>query len=185
VILEKSKETTIKLDEIIKDLVGILDLQKSVANLSHDINIIQILKDVRILLSKEIEESNAHITHNFSDDTYITGVPAYLNNIFYNLISNGIKYCKKHEIPRINIEYQLMDDQLFFKFKDNGRGIDLVRQGEKIFRPYKRFHLDKEGKGLGLYIVKTQVEIMRGKISIESEEDRGTTITVSLPTKHS
>lgn len=183
VILEKSKETTIKLDEIIKDLVGILDLQKSVANLSHNININTVLKDVMILLSKELEQSKAIIHHNFKESTTITAVPAYLNNIFYNLISNSLKYCKKDSTPHVEIHYGVQGDTILFKFSDRGRGIDLSKQGEKIFRPYKRFHLDKEGKGLGLYIVKTQVEMMRGKVSIESEEDKGTTITIVLPAR--
>ena len=128
-----------------------------------------------------MEESNAIIKHNFKEDTSISCVPAYLNNIFYNLISNAIKYSKPDLAPWINIDYSIVHNEIVLRFSDNGRGIDLVRQGEKIFRPYKRFHLDKEGKGLGLYIVKTQVEIMRGKISIESEENRGTTITIVLP----
>jgi two-component system, sensor histidine kinase LadS len=183
-ILEKSRETTIKLDEIIKDLVGILDLQKSVVNLSHNISIYSVYKDVLILLSKEVEESKAIINHNFNEDTCISCVPAYLNNIFYNLISNAIKYGKADVAPHITIEYTISNNDITFRFSDNGRGIDLTRQGEKIFRPYKRFHLDKEGKGLGLYIVKTQVEIMRGRISLESEENKGTTITVVLPAKH-
>lgn len=183
-ILEKSRETTIKLDEIIKDLVGILDLQKSVVNLSDNISVSNVYKDVLILLSKEIEESEAIIKHNFKEDIYISCIPAYLNNIFYNLLSNSIKYSKPNIAPTINIEYSATVQEIIFRFSDNGRGIDLSRQGEKIFRPYKRFHLDKEGKGLGLYIVKTQVEIMRGKISIESEENKGTTITIVLPVRH-
>ena len=182
-ILEKSNKTTIKLDEIIKDLVGILDLQKNSANLTQDINVLDILNDVKVLLSKEIEESGAIIEHNFTTNTVISGVSAYLNNIFYNLISNSIKY-RRDSIPlQINIDYMFGEDSITVNFKDNGRGIDLEKFGEKVFHLYKRFHLDKEGKGLGLYIVKTQVEIMKGRISLISSPNKGCCFSIVLPLK--
>lgn len=68
-----------------------------------------------------------------------------------------------------------------FIFEDNGRGVDLVKFGNKLFSPYKRFHLDKEGKGLGLYIVKTQIEMMKGTIDISSSPDNGCKISFILP----
>jgi signal transduction histidine kinase len=182
-ILEQADETTKKLDGIIRDLVEILDLQKSAANLLENINTNTVLNDVRILLSKEIEESNAVIEHNFSANTTLPVVSAYINNIFYNLISNSIKYRKEHMRLYIQLNCTFEEDKIKLSFTDNGRGVDLEKFGEKIFSPYKRFHLDKEGKGLGLYLVKTQVEIMKGSIGITSSPDKGCTITILLPVK--
>ncbi|HWZ23500.1 MAG TPA: 7TM diverse intracellular signaling domain-containing protein, partial [Cytophagaceae bacterium] len=148
-ILDKSNKTTMKLDEIIRDLVGILDLQKNSANLVQEVNINIVLDDVKILLSKEIEEARAVIEHNFAANTTINGVSAYINNIFYNLISNSIKYRRERIVPRLSIECIQDIDHITIHFKDNGRGIDLEKHGDKIFHLYKRFHLDMEGKGLG------------------------------------
>lgn len=53
--------------------------------------------------------------------------------------------------------------------------MDLDKHGKNIFGLYKRFHLHKEGKGLGLYLVKTQMEMLGGRIEIESTPDVGTT----------
>ena len=182
-ILDKSNKTTIKLDEIIRDLVEILDLQKNSANLVQEVNINTVLDDVKILLSKEIEESKIIIEHNFTLNTSICGVSAYINNIFYNLISNSLKYRREHIKPILSIEYIQGKDDITIHFKDNGRGIDLEKFSDKVFHLYKRFHLDKEGKGLGLYIVKTQVEIMKGRIRLTSSPNKGCCFSVVLPLK--
>jgi signal transduction histidine kinase len=68
-------------------------------------------------------------------------------------------------------------------FKDNGIGIDLERNKDKVFGLYQRFHDYPEGKGLGLYLVKSQVETMGGTISIESAVNIGTTFTLTFKNK--
>jgi signal transduction histidine kinase len=68
-------------------------------------------------------------------------------------------------------------------FKDNGIGIDLERNRDKVFGLYQRFHDYPDSKGMGLYLVKSQVEAMGGTISIESEVDKGTTFTLTFKNK--
>jgi signal transduction histidine kinase len=63
-------------------------------------------------------------------------------------------------------------------YQDFGIGIDLNRNRDKVFGLYQRFHNYPDSKGLGLYLVKSQVEAMGGTISIESEVDKGTTFTL-------
>ena len=70
---------------------------------------------------------------------------------------------------------------MFISFEDNGLGIDLASYQDSIFGMHKRFHIDIEGKGLGLYLVKTQVNALNGEISLRSELTKGTTFIVSLP----
>ena len=65
--------------------------------------------------------------------------------------------------------------------RDNGRGLDLKKYGSKVFGLYKTFHGNKDAKGLGLFITKTQVESMHGNVDIESEPNMGTSIIVELP----
>jgi signal transduction histidine kinase len=57
--------------------------------------------------------------------------------------------------------------------KDNGLGMDLAKYGNMVFGLYKRFHFHKEGKGLGLYLVKTQIEALGGRIELDSEPGEG------------
>ena len=72
------------------------------------------------------------------------------------------------------------DDNVTLFFKDNGMGIDLERNRDKIFGLYQRFHNHPDSKGLGLYLVKSQVESLGGSISVESEVDKGTTFTITF-----
>jgi signal transduction histidine kinase len=63
---------------------------------------------------------------------------------------------------------------------DNGLGIDLDKFGNNLFGLYRRFHTHVDGKGLGLYLVKSQVLAMRGKVTTQSQVGVGTTFTVVL-----
>jgi signal transduction histidine kinase len=64
---------------------------------------------------------------------------------------------------------------------DNGIGMDMDRVGPHIFKLYKRFNSSIEGKGLGLFLVKTQVEALSGRIAVNSLPGRGTTFTLYFP----
>lgn len=65
--------------------------------------------------------------------------------------------------------------------RDNGLGIDLTKHRDAVFKLFKRFHLNADGRGLGLYLVKEQVEALGGTIDIQSQPDVGTTFTIRHP----
>ena len=64
---------------------------------------------------------------------------------------------------------------------DYGVGFDADDNGEKLFRPFTRFSTIKEGKGLGLYLIKIQMESMRGQVEIESKKNEGTSVVLTFP----
>jgi sensor histidine kinase regulating citrate/malate metabolism len=78
----------------------------------------------------------------------------------------------------IEIKSKKCDGKLIITFKDNGMGIDLLKKADEVFGLYKRFHFHVEGKGVGLFMVKTQVETLGGKISVASEINAGTEFTI-------
>jgi PAS domain S-box-containing protein len=107
-----------------------------------------------------------------------------LNSIVSNLIKNAIKYTNK---GTINVGLKIENDQILFSCKDTGIGIPKSRQ-EAIFNRFEQADIEDkqahQGSGLGLSIVKTYVEILDGKIWLESEEGLGSTFYVSLPYEH-
>lgn len=111
----------------------------------------------------------------------IQSIDTYLESILYNLIYNGIKYCRDDVKSTIQIHSYKKRNRVYIEVEDNGIGIDLDRFGKKIFGLYQRFHDHVNGKGIGLYLVKTQVEALQGKISIDSEVNRGTTFKLTFP----
>ena len=101
--------------------------------------------------------------------------------ILINLVSNAIKYRALDRKPVIKIKTSLAGDRIKLTVQDNGIGMELTRLKEKVFTLYQRFHHHVEGKGLGLFLVKTQVEAQNGVIEIDSNVNEGTTFTIFLP----
>lgn len=178
-ILLHLKQASSGLDEIIRDLTNIIAIRKSLT-INKEVIYIEALINYEIInMNNEIRESNTIINQNITV-TEVYGIKVYIQSIIHNLLSNAIKY--KHHLrnPIIDIKTYTKDKNFYLIFKDNGLGVD-VENMYKIFGLYQRMHTHVEGKGLGLYLVKTQVEAMNGQIEIESEINKGTTFTVSLP----
>lgn len=97
------------------------------------------------------------------------------------MFTNGIKFHRPDVDSYVKVSCSKKDSFLVIQFEDNGVGIDLSLHSEKLFGMYKTFHDHVESKGLGLFITKNQVEVMGGKIEIESEVNKGTTFTIYLP----
>jgi len=172
--LRKIVASAMDLDAVIKDLTTILDIQKQTGNFSS-IDLPAYLDRVVKTLEKECEETNATITIDVASTPMLNAVSPYIESILYNLISNAIKYRDPDRKPIVTIKSTPLQDHILLIISDNGLGIDLSKHGENVFNLYKRFHLHVEGKGLGLFLVKGQMEAMGGKIEIESEVDKGTT----------
>ena len=108
----------------------------------------------------------------------VTVVPAYLDSILLNLISNAVKYRSTSRPAFIRLHAHTEPGFVVLTVADNGRGIDLVKNRAKLFGMYKTFHNNEDARGVGLFITKNQVEAMLGTISVDSQVDVGTTFTI-------
>ncbi|MHB8206397.1 ATP-binding protein [Mucilaginibacter sp.] len=72
-------------------------------------------------------------------------------------------------------------DRISIYFADNGKGIDLKLNGDKLFGLYRRFDTSVDGKGMGHYMVKTQVETLGGKVWVQSRINAVATFVDELP----
>ena len=172
--------TTRELDRVVRDLNTILEIKKNNTTVFTEINLEEELKLICISLEKEIAETKTEIITDFSRVPSIKTVRPYLDSILINLTSNAIKYRKSNREPVITLKSELRGEFICLTVTDNGLGIDLSLYREKLFTLYSRFHDHVEGKGLGLYLVKTQVNALGGKIEVESEVNKGTTFQVYL-----
>lgn len=144
------------------------------------VNLPEIFARVKSILSHKIDQSGAEFEVNFEVDEIIFP-EAYVESIFQNFISNGIKYSKKSQTPRIKISSTKPEEgQCKLVFTDNGRGIDLEANGDKLFKFGKTFHKNKDARGVGLFITKRQIESRGGRIEVESKVGEGSTFTIYL-----
>lgn len=108
-----------------------------------------------------------------------------MRQLWYNLISNALKYSSKSTPPIIHISGKIIDNQVEYTIADNGIGFDM-RYVDKIFGVFQRLHSDKdyEGIGVGLSFVQRIITKHKGKIWVESEVGHGTTFYFSIPQNH-
>lgn len=172
--------STRRLDEVIKDLNLILQMRHNISDKKEEVTFDNVVNDIKSSIQGLILKRKMDFTTNFQVKSIAT-VKSYLYSIFYNLITNSIKYKKPEGKLSIYISSEMVGDRLRLSFKDNGLGIDLSAHGSSVFGLYKRFHIGQaEGKGMGLFMTKTQVETLGGRISVKSEVGEGTEFIIEL-----
>jgi len=173
-------ESVKKLDDVVQDLNNILQVKGEISNNKEIVHFSELVDDIKISIKNLIDQNGIVIQHDFSEINGLLTIKSYMYSIFYNLISNSIKYRRQHIPSFIVIESRLEKNKMELIFTDNGMGIDLNKNGGDVFGLYKRFHNHIEGKGMGLFMVKTQVETLGGKISIKSTENKGTEFKIEF-----
>ena len=177
-------KSTHDLDQVIKDLTLILGIQKMNTKVLSEIGLQPLLRKVLSTLEPEINETKTKVISDFSKLNDVTSLHPYMESIFYNLLSNAIKYRHPDRSPVIRVSSKPVDGYGVITFEDNGLGIDVEKHKDSLFNLYKRFHFHTEGKGMGLYLVKTQLSALGGKIEVNSEVDKGTCFHIYLKTNH-
>jgi signal transduction histidine kinase len=171
-------KSTEELDGILKDLSLIIDIRNEIYSVREKVFLEEEWKKAIAFLEDNIKPDYQFET-NFAEAPYVFGVRPMVQSILYNLLSNAIKYQSPDRVLQVTVHaYALSNVKTVIEVSDNGLGIDLKNQEKDIFKLYKRFHSHIAGKGLGLYLVKTQVEALGGKISVQSEPHKGTTFKI-------
>ncbi len=179
-LLGKFETVVIHLTNTLNELIDALKSQVDLSKERELITFEDVFARVKETFAGHIIESNARVTADFSKVKNMKYPKSYLESIMLNLISNALKYRALDRAPEIHLQTDIVDNEVLLTVRDNGIGIDLVKYGDDIFGLNQTFHLHPESKGVGLYIIKTQVEALGGKISVESEVDKGTTFKIQF-----
>ncbi|MBC7389499.1 MAG: PAS domain S-box protein [Opitutaceae bacterium] len=165
----------------ILDLTEISRIQKTFTDDIVEVDLNDLMEDVRFSISNQIKDSKALITTDFSEAKNIFFSKKNLRSMLYNLVSNAVKYNSPDRRPEITVKTTKENGFMKITVKDNGLGIRKESLG-KLFMMFKRLHTHVEGSGVGLYIVKKMIENAGGRIEVESQEGEGSTFSLFIKT---
>jgi PAS domain S-box-containing protein len=178
-IHDKLKISSESLMTTVHDLMDILHTRDTQFIQVEDNALPEVLSHVRNLLQKVVSEIQPEIRCNFEVKT-IRFHKAYFESILMNLFTNSIKYRSPERQLKIDISTRLQDGRVVLTFRDNGIGFDLERHKDRVFGFYQKFHNHPDSKGLGLFLVKSQMEELGGTVDMKSFPDAGTTLILTF-----
>ncbi|MCX6218633.1 sensor histidine kinase [Spirosoma sp.] len=171
---------TVNLQETLVHLNEVIKVQGSDLKNKKPLKLLNEIENTLTVLSESIRHAQAQLYIEVSKQIEVRYDPAYLESILLNLISNCIKYRHPDRLLIINITAFYSEGSVLLKVTDNGLGIDLKMHGHKLFGMYKTFHGNTDARGVGLFLTKSHVEAMNGRISVESTVNVGTTFTITI-----
>lgn len=177
-IFDMLRKVAHNLNESLNQLMEVLHIRKNRSIEKETILFDDVFTKITETLQGEILKSNAEITSDFANAAQISYSPIYLESVFHNLISNALKYRDPARTPVIHVSTEFKNHHIYLHVTDNGLGIDLAKNGHKLFGMNQVFHKHPEAKGIGLFMTKAQIETMKGRISVESQVGKGTHFTV-------
>ena len=171
-----------QLDQVLLDLNTVLAIRdKETLAEPEDVPLAEVVRQVRQNLHAELHDCGGTLHTSIPTGFRVRGSRAYLYSIFFNLLSNAIKYrdTRRPLLVELTATAQTGQGQVI-SFADNGLGIDLEQAGADVFKLYQRFHPQHPGRGVGLYLVKTHVERLGGRIAVSSQVGAGTQFSITL-----
>ncbi len=180
IFLEKLDKAAKNLNETFNELVESIQITQDTEIPQEEIELESFTNSIIDSLQGEINKTQAIIELDFNKAPKLCFPVNYMRSILQNLISNSLKYSSPERRPIIKISSQLKKDSIILSISDNGLGLDLEKHSENLFKIRKVFHNHPAAKGFGLFITKSQVTALGGKIWVESQPDVGSTFHVEL-----
>jgi PAS domain S-box-containing protein len=183
-LIEAISSSAEKMDQVIREVTQVIHQGKLSFEEKKKLEFVAVLNAVKADIGNFIEEKQATIVTDFSAIATIYSLESYLNSIFYQLTVNALKFSKPDLPPKIQIWTESKPDKVVIHFKDYGIGLDLNRYGKSVFGLYKKFNLNIEGRGIGLFLVKSQIDFLGGEVEVRSELNQWTEFVISLPNEN-
>ncbi len=169
------KNVSSSLSETVNNLSSLVSLNTEI---KQHLSFTEIFNNISKSLTYKLMNENVQIITDFSQCNHINYVPAYLESIMLNLITNAIKYKHPERNALIELRSSMENEKACLQVKDNGLGIDLDAYGNRLFKMNQTFHQNADARGIGLYITKNQIESLGGTIEVASVVNEGTTFTI-------
>ena len=177
-MLNLLKSVSNSLNDTMINLNEVVNIQTNTSLNTQKINLNTYVEATLKVLKSQIDLHEIEVNNLVADHEEIIYNPAYIESILFNIISNAIKFSHKERKAIITIKCYPEKRAKIIEISDNGIGIDLNKNNNKIFGLYKTFSNLNDSKGIGLYITKNQINAMGGNIKVESEPNVGTTFKI-------
>ncbi|MFI5164059.1 MAG: ATP-binding protein [Bacteroidia bacterium] len=178
--IEKIKSSINNLTDILNDFLSVSKLEEGkVSTISEEFILNAFVSEI-VSEMHTVSKDGQKIIYNHSGSEMVSLDKKLLKNILFNLISNAVKFSPEEK--NVEIFSEVKKSVLKISVKDSGIGISKEDQKhlfERFFRGHNATHI--QGTGLGLNIVTKYVELMNGTINFTSEENKGTTFTLTFP----
>uniref|UniRef100_UPI004049DBBC PAS domain-containing protein n=3 Tax=Flavobacterium sp. TaxID=239 RepID=UPI004049DBBC len=171
-------------EELNFTLANLNDLTNKEAGINiekDEVEVHEFVEKTLVNLKNLINEKKAHIHNKIPRSVSIYFNKSYLENVLSHIVTNSLQFSHPERTPIIHLTHSQDEKNHVFKISDNGLGIELNDNKEKVFQMKRVFHKHLSNQGLGLFITKTQIETMGGRIDVESEVDKGTSIIIKMP----
>lgn len=179
-MIEMLQKVSSALNESMTNLNEVVNIQTNMNLVKKSLNLHENIEKIIAILSEQVTLKGAEIENNVDPSIFVTYNTAYLESVLLNFLSNALRYSHPDRTPKIALECKIEHEKLILKISDNGMGIDLNRDGNRLFGMYKTFHKNPDSKGIGLFISKNQIDAMGGSVVAESEPNVGTTFSISF-----
>jgi PAS domain S-box-containing protein len=174
------KSVSNSLDDTMKHLNEVVNINTNINLVTKPLILSKYISKAKDILTEQILLNDVSFITNIPDDAMINYNSAYLESIIYNLISNAIRYKHPQRKLIITINLYKENDKDVVEITDNGMGIDLAKNGDKIFGMYKTFSNNPDARGIGLFITKNQIDAMGGTITVDSKPNVGSTFKIYI-----
>jgi signal transduction histidine kinase len=168
-------------DELFSTIENLNDLVSIYTETETNMQLLKVngfIDKVLDVLNESIKLKGIQVANYVAESIEVFCIPAYLESIMLNLVTNAIKYSDPNKEREISFTAEENDNFVVLSVQDNGLGIDLKKHKDSIFGLYKTFHRNNDARGVGLYLTKNQIENMGGKIKVESTIDIGSTFKI-------
>ena len=176
------RKSMVQVDTVLRDLNMMLSIRDKQDVVTHElVSLPQVCTQAIEDLAELLERCGGQVNLDMEPTLMVPGNRAYFYSIFYNLLSNSIKYRSEARKLKVDVKCYIGEHGgQDITFTDNGSGFDMHKAGSDIFQLYKRFHTNQRGRGIGLFLIKTHVEAMGGKIEVASDVNFGTRFLIHL-----
>ncbi len=174
------KESGLTAQKTLNELHDVLKIKQNKTISRQKLEFEKVFRHVESMLSAKITEASARVESDFTLAPVIVYPNIYLESIFLNLLSNSLKYRRPGIQPVIRFRTCYSGSNIILEASDNGMGINMQRYGHQVFKLHKTFHHHPESRGIGLFMIKNQIEAMGGEINMTSHVNKGTTLFVNF-----